>query len=336
MSLQLRPILGRAARASGCLLNAGRPLATSIHGVSPSQRFPPLGYPPRASPVASNSTIQKPLPRHDLKKTQRFREFDLDGKVFVVTGGGRGLGLAMAEALVEAGGQVHCIDRTNDPDPDFLEAQKRANPEFGGSLHYHRMDVRDREAVESTMQEIARKKNRLDGLIAAAGINRVGDAMECTEKDIDDLMTINYHGVFFTATAAAKQMRETKSDGSIMLVASISGLVANKGMTSAIYNSSKASVIQLTRNLAMEWGKDKTGCGNVRVNCLCPGHISTPMVEKVLQETPESENIWEEANMLGRLARPEEFRGVALFLLSPASSYMTGAALVMDGGHTAW
>ena len=231
---------------------------------------------------------------------------------------------------------VHCIDRSNDPDQDFVEAQKRANPEFGGLLHYHRMDVRDRKSVESTINEIALNKNRLDGLIAAAGVNRVGDAMECTEKDIDDLMTINYHGVFFTATAAAKQMREMKGNGAILPVASISGLVANKGMTSAIYNSSKASVIQLTRNLAMEWGKDKSGCGNVRVNCLCPGHISTPMVEKVLQETPDSAKIWEEANMLGRLARPEEFRGAALFLLSPASSYMTGSALVMDGGHTAW
>lgn len=198
------------------------------------------------------------------------------------------------------------------------------------------MDVRDRQSVDSTIRDISCKHNRLDGLIAAAGVNRVGKAMNCTERDIDDLMSVNYHGVFFTATSAAQQMRKTKSDGSILLVASISGLVANKGMTSAIYNSSKASVIQLTRNLAMEWGKGEKEQGKIRVNCLCPGHIKTPMVEKIFKETPESEKIWEEANMLGRLARPEEFRGACLFLLSPASSYMTGSALVMDGGHTAW
>lgn len=123
----------------------------------------------------------------------------------------------------------------------------------------------------------------------------------------------------------------------MLLVASMSGMIANKGMTSPVYNSSKAAVIQLTRSLAMEWGKvNEKGEGGIRVNCLCPGHIITPMVQQVFDEEPESKEVWQAENMMGRLAHPEEFRGAALFLLSDASSFMTGASLVIDGGHTAW
>ncbi|KAH8589119.1 hypothetical protein B0O99DRAFT_637776 [Bisporella sp. PMI_857] len=141
---------------------------------------------------------------------------------------------------------------------------------------------------------IAAQRNRLDGLIAAAGVNHVGSAIEHSPADITDVMSINYTGVFIAATAAAKQILQWKCRGSIVLVSSISGLVANKGMISPVYNSSKAAVIQLGRSLAMEWGKiDGEGRGGIRVNCLCPGHIITPMVKETLQEAPESREIWE-------------------------------------------
>jgi NAD(P)-dependent dehydrogenase (short-subunit alcohol dehydrogenase family) len=144
-------------------------------------------------------------------------------------------------------------------------------------------------------------------------------------------MKINYNGVFNSATAATRQMLQYQCRGSILLVASMSGLIANKGMSSPVYNSSKAAVIQLGRCLAMEWGRQ-----GIRVNSLCPGHIVTPMVEKVFEKSPESKPLWESENMLGRLAKPEEFRGAALFALSDASTFMTGSNLLIDGGHTAW
>lgn len=122
-----------------------------------------------------------------------------------------------------------------------------------------------------------------------------------------------------------------RQKGSILLVASMSGLIANKGMTSPVYNSSKAAVIQLARSLAMEWGRR-----GIRVNSLCPGHILTPMVELVFEQNPAAKATWEAENMLGRLACPEEFRGAALFALSDVSSFMTGSTMIIDGGHTAW
>lgn len=204
-------------------------------------------------------------------------------------------------------------------------------------MHYRHIDVQDAQHVEEAMESIAALKGRLDGLIAAAGINHVEKAVDHSIQDIEEVMSINYTGVFVAATAAAKQMFQWKCRGSILLVASMSGIIANKGMISPVYNSSKAAVMQLGRNLAMEWGKvDSEGRGGVRVNCLCPGHIMTPMVEQILEEDPSSKKMWESENMLGRLARPEEFRAAALFILSDASSFMTGSSLVVDGGHTAW
>jgi NAD(P)-dependent dehydrogenase (short-subunit alcohol dehydrogenase family) len=191
--------------------------------------------------------------------------------------------------------------------------------------------VRNAPQVNDVFAEIASQNKRLDGLIAAAGINHLQSALEHSQSALNEVMQINYNGVFNSATAAARQMLNYQRKGSILLVASMSGLIANKGMTSPVYNSSKAAVIQLARSLAMEWGRQ-----GIRVNSLCPGHIVTPMVEQVFEQNPAARATWEAENMLGRLAAPEEFRGAALFAVSDASSFMTGSAMIIDGGHTAW
>ena len=141
------------------------------------------------------------------------------------------------------------------------------------------------------------------------------------------MIEVNYTGVFMAAASVARRMREYKCPGSMVFIASMSGFVANKGLITPVYNSSKAAVIQLGRNLAMEWGKEGS-----RVNSLCPGHIVTPMVKENFRQDPSLRETWERENMLGRLSRPEEYRGAALFMLSDASSFMTGNSLVIDGG----
>ncbi|KKZ66191.1 alcohol dehydrogenase [[Emmonsia] crescens] len=259
--------------------------------------------------------------------TRPERRFSLRGKVYVVTGGGRGLGLCMAEAMTEAGAEVHCLDRLRDPDPEFLTTQDLAGREHVGSLHYHHLDVRDSEHLQKTIRKVAARNRRLDGLVAAAGILQVADAIDYSPEDVRKTMDINYTGLFMTAQAAARQMMAYECAGSIMLVASMSGLVANKGLNAPVYNSSKAAVIQLGRNLAMEWGPK-----GIRVNSLCPGHILTPMVEQTFKEVEGLRQMWELENMLGRLATPEEFTGATIFLLSEASKFMTGGSLVIDGG----
>lgn len=226
---------------------------------------------------------------------------------------------------------VWCLDRLEKPDAEFEAAKSRAKSDYGGSMHYARIDVRDEAHVNSMLADIASEKKRLDGIICNAGINHVHPAIGHSQQALGEVMSINYNGVFNSATAAAKQMFKHKCPGSILLVASMSGLIANKGMASPVYNSSKAAVIQLGKCLAMEWGRH-----GIRVNSLCPGHIVTPMVEMVFEKSPAARATWESENMLGRLAQPEEFRGAALFALSDASTFMTGSNLVIDGGHTAW
>lgn len=138
---------------------------------------------------------------------------------------------------------VYCLDRLSEPDAEFLTAQKRARPEYGGSLHYQRVDVRDADDVDKILSRVAAQNHRLDGLIAAAAINHIESALEHSCADIIDVLDINYTGVFSAATAAAKQMIYYKCRGSIVLVSSMSRLVANKGIVSPVYNSSKAAVI---------------------------------------------------------------------------------------------
>ncbi|KAK2057153.1 short-chain dehydrogenase [Colletotrichum caudatum] len=285
----------------------------------------------------NNSATDILPPRETNFGRAQFADFNLKGRTFIVTGGAQGLGLSIAEALAEAGGKVYCLDRQESPHEEYAEALARAVPEWGGSLQYKRADVVDTEHLDKTIAEIANENRGIDGCVAAAGIQQITPAADYSVDDVNKMMAVNYTGVFMTATSVARQMFKYKTRGSICFIASMSGLIANHGLLSPVYNSSKAAVIQLARNLAMEWSPvTKEGTGGLRVNCISPGHIITPMVERNFEEVPGLKEEWESLNMFGRLAEPREFKGAALFLMSNASTFMTGSNMVIDGGHTAW
>ncbi|KAF4451617.1 hypothetical protein F53441_5473 [Fusarium austroafricanum] len=309
----------------------------SLWGIGALQRMPCLISNPvrQRSMHTTENTSARPMnpaprenPAHELKLPRdtnvgrkRFSDFDLAGKVFVVTGGA----------------QVYCLDRADHPDEGWQQAQERVAPEWGGSLHYRKQDVGDAEGLDKLIASIADENQGIDGVIAAAGVQHISPTVEYEAQEVAHMLSINYTGVFMTAKSAAKQMIKYKKRGSICLIASISGLKANRGLISPVYNSSKAAVIQLARNLAMEWSPiKKDGTGGIRVNCISPGHILTPMVKENFDEVPGLREEWENEIMMGRLAETQEFKGAALFLLSNASSYMTGNNLVIDGGHSSW
>lgn len=295
--------------------------------------------PTMTKPPPPPSKDSETKPQNENTGFKRLSQFDLTSKVFIVTGGAQGLGLEMAEALAEAGAKVYCLDRADQPDPiTWSQSLKRVpTSSTGGSLHYREQDVQDTSHLDELIASIATENNGLHGVVAAAGVQQLTPAMEYKPHDVARMLAINYTGVFMTASAAARQMYKHKTPGSIVLIASMSGLIANKGLISPVYNSSKAAVIQLARNLAMEWSrKRENGTGGIRVNCISPGHILTPMVRKNFEEVPGLKDKWEAENMMGRLAETKEFRGAVQFLASDASSFMTGGNLVIDGGHTAW
>ncbi|OAG12443.1 NAD(P)-binding protein [Paraphaeosphaeria sporulosa] len=303
-------------------------------------RLAPIFAPLQSRFTSSNarhSEDRAPYEKSESVGNRALSQFDISGKVFIVTGGGRGLGLCLAQGLVEAGGRVHCLDRLEQPDPAFGESAERLKREVGGELIYHRVDVTDNDALETVIADIGAERQRLDGLIAAAAIQQVTPALDYASADIAKMLSVNYTGVFLSARACARQMHKYKIQGSICLIASMSGTIANRGFIAPVYNSSKAAVVQLAKNLAMEWGRmNPDGSGGIRVNAISPGHIMTPMVEENFRRGEASKEEWENNNMLGRLSRPDEYKAAALFLLSRASSYMTGSNVIIDGGTTAW
>ncbi|KAK8869319.1 D-arabinitol 2-dehydrogenase [Apiospora arundinis] len=189
----------------------------------------PLSHQKLANPDTSEKEKKGGIANHLAK---RFADFDLAGKVYVVTGGARGLGLTLAEALVEAGGRVYCVDRAPGPDEEWGQAQARVVSEWGGSLHYRQQDVSDTEHLDQLIQAISEENGRLDWLVAAAGIQQITRATEYSAQDAQTMMAINYTGVMQACTAAARQMFKRKTCGTMVIIASMSGVVANKGLLS--------------------------------------------------------------------------------------------------------
>lgn len=300
---------------------------------------PPKGNDPQSPsrdppqpPAQETENLQKDTGSGSfLGTTKRLPEFSLTDRVVLVSGAARGLGLTQAEALLEAGATVYALDRLPEPSPDFYRVQKRAAEELGTTFYYRQIDVRDVDGLNKVVEQIGEAHGRLDGLIAAAGIQQETTALEYTAKDANMMFEINITGVFMTAQAVAKQMIKYGNGGSIAMIASMSAHVANRGLICPAYNASKAGVVQLAKNLASEWGQY-----GIRVNTISPGYIVTAMVEELFRLYPERRTDWPSQNMLNKLSKPEDFRGAAVFLLSPASSYMTGADLRIDGGHASW
>ncbi|EMC94705.1 hypothetical protein BAUCODRAFT_35943 [Baudoinia panamericana UAMH 10762] len=320
-----------SARASRALPYHQCRLQHDVH--DPPRGNPPIaGRGPPGPPKEEAASLRdNGRPSSYLGTTRRLPEFNLNDKVVLVTGAARGLGLVQAEALLEAGATVYALDRLTEPSPDFYRVQKRAAEELGTTLHYRQIDVRDVPRLNEIVRNISESQGKLDGLIAAAGIQQETPALEYSPKDANTMFEVNITGVFMTAQAAAKEMIRWGNGGSIVMIASMSGTVANRGLICSAYNASKAGVIQLARNLAAEWGPH-----GIRVNTLSPGYIVTAMVEALFEQFPERKRDWPTQNMLGKLSKPEEYRGAGVFLISDASSFMTGSDLRIDGGHAAW
>ncbi|KAK4701428.1 hypothetical protein P7C70_g4798, partial [Phenoliferia sp. Uapishka_3] len=250
-----------------------------------------------------------------------FHEFSLSGRI-----GNGGIGLEMALALAEAGASVYCIDLAEKPSSDFDAAVTYAKV-LGSSIKYIRANVTDQTLMNKICYDIAEDEI----CIAAAGILMGADCLDYPIEDFQKVMNVNVNGVFVTATACAREMARLQRPGSIILIASMSGSIANREEPWTAYNASKAAVIQMARSLACELGPR-----GIRVNSLSPGHVKTALTNQFLEKKPEYEQKWSNLNPLGRLGKIHEMRGPAVWLAGDASSYCTGSDIVIAGGHTAW
>ena len=233
----------------------------------------------------------------------------LQGMVAVVTGGASGIGAASATRLGAEGATVVTVDVADGAD--------------------RRLDVRDEEAIAALFADVVAQYSRVDIVVNAAGVAGGGPVHILDETEWDRVVDINLKGTFLVAKHAAIAMLPLKS-GSIVNIASIEGLEGTEGGSS--YNASKGGVVMLTKSIAIDYGRR-----GIRVNCVCPGAIDTPMLRSIIDPdgmASYTERMREE-HLLGRFGQASEVAAAVAFLASDDASFITGHALVVDGGFTA-
>jgi len=249
----------------------------------------------------------------------------LDGKVAVVTGAASGLGRASALRFAKEGAAVVAAD-LNSQGGELIVAEIAA---AGGRGVYQRSDVTSESDVKALIERAVREYGRLDITYNNAGvIGAMGSIDSTTEADWDKTFAILTKAVFFGIKHSVQPMRKA-GGGSIISTASIAGMSGSFRLHA--YSAAKAAVINLTRTAALELGKDK-----IRVNCICPGIISTPLVHGGIPGGKETiDPLIGKAQAIGRAGQAEDIANMALFLASEEASWVTGAAMVVDGGFTA-
>jgi len=253
--------------------------------------------------------------------------FDMHGQVAVVTGAASGLGLATAEVLARAGAKVVLLDI----DAEGLEAAKDGIESEGGYAETALLDVADRTAARAVIDDIAKRHGRLDAVVANAGVSagpgyrtEIGQINAVQDDQWDRVLSINLTGVFVTLQSAAAHMKRQRS-GRLVAIASVAGL-KSEVMCGYAYTATKAAVVNLVRQTAMELAPY-----NVMVNGIAPGPFRTHIANGRIRQ-PEVEAEFASMVPLGRIAQPEELKGLVLLLCSPASSFMTGTTIPIDGG----
>jgi NAD(P)-dependent dehydrogenase (short-subunit alcohol dehydrogenase family) len=247
--------------------------------------------------------------------------FDIKGRKALVTGAGRGIGKVLALTLAEAGCDVTLfgLHRQN------LEEVAVQIQKLRRSCLIIEGDVSKNSDVKNAFDRVAKEFGRLDICVNNAGVSMQRPVEEMPEEDWDHIMGINMKGVFLCSQEAAHIMIKQKS-GSIINIGSISARVVNVPQKQAVYNTSKAGVVMLTRAMAVELAPH-----GIRVNAISPGYMKTEMT---LSSMSKLFPAWEALTPIGRLGEPEELRGALIYLASDASSYTTGHDLVVDGGYT--
>ena len=248
----------------------------------------------------------------------------LDGKVSFVTGGARGIGKAIAQALAEAGSDLALVDI------DMEEAAKTADEiekNTGVKAIAIQADVTKPEEVDAMIRSIMEVFGHLDAAFCIAGICMNIPAEEMTYEQWKKVLDINLTGVFLTSQAAAKVMLK-QGKGSIINTASMSAHIVNVPQPQCSYNASKAGVIQLTKSMAVEFAKR-----GVRVNSISPGYMATELTLNSESLKPLIEK-WNHMAPMGRMGKPEELQSIAVYLAGDTSSFTTGADFVIDGAFT--
>jgi NAD(P)-dependent dehydrogenase (short-subunit alcohol dehydrogenase family) len=250
--------------------------------------------------------------------------FSLAGEVALVTGAGSGIGQRLAIGLAEAGADVACFDLPASAGLDETVARIEA---IGRRAVAARGDVTKAEDVGRTV-ETAERLGALSIALNCAGIANAAPAEEMGQAQWQRMYDVNVTGIFLSCQAEARVMLPRRR-GAIVNIASMSGVIVNRGLLQAHYNSAKAAVIHLSKSLAMEWS-DR----GIRVNSISPGYTATPM--NIRPEVAEQVRQFEADTPLGRMATVDELVGPAVFLVSRASSFCTGVDLLVDGGFVCW
>lgn len=249
--------------------------------------------------------------------------FRLDGKSALVTGAASGIGEAIAHTLAQAGATVYVADRDAGNGSRVAEAIRERH----GSAELVTLDVTAEEDCARAARLVADRHLALDILVNNAGIGHVGTAVTTDGGDLDRLYAVNVRGLFNTSKAFIGQMVARRA-GTIINMASIGGVLGIRDRLA--YCTTKAAVVGLTKAMAMDHATD-----GVRVNCVCPGRVQTPFVTARLREYPDPAAAFREmsgSQAIGRMGQPEEIAAAVLYLASDEAAFVTGTALLIDGG----
>ena len=252
--------------------------------------------------------------------------FDLKGQVAVVTGCSTGLGVQMAKALANQGAKIVAIARRKEKIDTVAD---EINKEFGVETLAIQCDITDTAKVDSAVDEVLAKFGRIDIVINNAGTGAVAPAEDITDDQFYNEINIDLFGSFRVARAVAKKAMIPAKYGRVINIASMYGLVGNKVAPCSLYHAAKGGVVNMTRGLAAEWGKY-----GITVNAICPGYFYSPLTKETLDSDFFQSNA-QTMIPLSRYGNEGELDTAAIFLSSPASSYVTGVILPVDGGYTA-